>query len=114
MKLPGPFDSYYSFCLWGALVFGAIVVVAMFLPIEFQVVDEAGNPVSGALVVLTDSNGKRVSSTLTQNGRTHVFGVWPGRYDIGVSADGYRRFDWTVDTSRIDHHLTGVKVTLQH
>ncbi|MBI2445498.1 carboxypeptidase regulatory-like domain-containing protein [Candidatus Micrarchaeota archaeon] len=89
------------------------MVVVIFLPLDVHVVNGTGEPVSGAVIELFSANRESVAKTVTQDGKARLPVVWPGRYGVLVTADGYRDFDWTVDTSRVDHHLTGLRIVLR-
>ena len=109
-----PFElSYFGWKLWWGIAIGILVVLVMFLPLEFRVVDEVGRPVSGAVIELSaDSNP--AATAVTREGKASLFVLWPGRYDVRVTSAGYRPFEWTVDTTRIDLHFSGVQIMLHH
>jgi len=77
----------------GMLLLIVILLAAVFLlkpsGVTFQVLDENGNPIDGALVRLYDEDGDLVATARSVNGTVHFDGIPDKKYSFTVTKDGY-------------------------
>lgn len=97
----------------GMLLLLFILLAGVFLlqptGVTFQVLDENGNPIDGAIVRLFDENGNLVATARSINGTVHFDGIPNKKYTFTVSKDGFEAFNGEYDPSNPSSAIVRLK-----
>ncbi len=96
-------NAMHILCVLGIASLAAIPCLAQTTPaaagVAGTVIDQSGAIFPGAVVAITDANGKTQNTTANERGEYSFADLPPGSYTVSVSAEGFKKFESKVEVA---------------